>query len=104
MRAPELDGVRILDLPWTVQPGHPLVASYPRWGGDTGGFDMKRLYALGIDAFRISRELALRPDSRFELDGVTGRLTIDMGQGQAVFRRVETGTVYRDGLYEAVAF
>lgn len=102
--APELEGVRILDLPWTVQPDHPLVASYPRWGGDTGGFDMKRLYALGIDAFRIARELALRPTGSFELDGVTGRLSIDMGAAAPAFRRVETGTVYRGGVYETVAF
>ena len=65
---------------------------------------MKRLYALGIDAYRIARELAARPDSRFELDGVTGRLSIDMGAGAGGFRRVETGTVYRDGIYETVAF
>jgi len=100
--APELAGVRILDLPWTVQPEHPLVASYPRWGDTGDGYDMQRLYALGIDAFRIARELALRPNSSFELDGVTGRLSVDMGSGS--FRRVETGTVYRDGGFEAVAF
>lgn len=104
MTAPELEGVRILDLPWTVQPDHPLVVSYPRWGGDTGGFDMKRLYALGIDAYRIARELALRPTGSFELDGVTGRLFIDMGAPTPAFRRVETGTVYRGGLYEPAAF
>ena len=108
MNAPELAGVRILDLPWTVQPGHPLVASYPRWNSGSDGFDMQRLYALGIDAFRIARELALRPNSAFELDGVTGRLSINMdptaGAGAGAFRRVETGTVYRDGNFETVAF
>ncbi|MCC2972849.1 penicillin-binding protein activator [Massilia sp. IC2-476] len=102
--APELAGVRILDLPWAVQPEHPLVASYPRWGDTSNGYDMQRLYALGIDAFRIARQLALRPDGAFELDGVTGRLSVDMGAGASAFRRVETGTVYRDGAFEAVAF
>ncbi|VXC29091.1 penicillin-binding protein activator [Massilia sp. 9I] len=103
--APELAGVRILDLPWSVQPEHPLVASYPRWGDTSNGFDMQRLYALGIDAFRIARELALRPGAAFELDGVTGRLSVNMDAGAgASFRRVETGTVYRDGAFEAVAF
>ncbi len=103
--APELSGVRILDLPWTVQPEHPLVTSYPRWDAGTGGFDMQRLYALGIDAYRIARELALHPGSAFEIDGVTGRLSVDMGAGNAAFRRVETGTVYRDGgVFESVAF
>jgi outer membrane PBP1 activator LpoA protein len=103
--APELAGVRILDLPWTVQPDHPLVASYPRWNGPLEGFDLQRLYALGIDAFRIARELALRPNSAFQLDGVTGRLSVDMGNGAPSFRRVETGTVYRDGgQFETAAF
>ena len=103
--APELSGVRILDLPWTVQPEHPLVASYPRWGDASSGFDMQRLYALGIDAFRIARELALRPNGAFELDGVTGRLSVDMNAaGAPAFRRVETGTIYRDGVFEAAAF
>lgn len=106
MSAPELAGVRILDLPWTVQPENPLVASYPRWDSGAGGFDMQRLYALGIDAFRIAREVALRPSSAFELDGVTGRLSINMdaSAGASTFRRVETGTVYRDGSFETVAF
>ena len=105
LAAPELSGVRILDLPWTVQPEHPLVASYPRWDAGTGGFDMQRLYALGIDAYRIARELALRPGSAFQIDGVTGRLSVDMSSGSPAFRRVETGTVYRDGgVFESVAF
>ena len=80
------------------------MASYPRWGGATDGYDMQRLYALGIDAYRIARELALRPNGAFELDGVTGRLSVDMGSASPAFRRVETGTVYRDGSFEAVAF
>ncbi|WP_020654392.1 penicillin-binding protein activator [Massilia niastensis] len=103
--APELADVRILDLPWTVQPDHPLVSLYPRWGGDSNGFDMQRLYALGIDAYRIARELAQRPHGAFEIDGVTGRLSIDMGQSSPGFRRVESGVVYRDGgQFETVAF
>lgn len=103
--APELAGVRILDLPWNVQPDHPSVAVYPRWSGSSDGFDMQRLYALGIDAYRIARELAQRPNAAFELDGVTGRLSVDMGRSVPAFRRVETGVVYRDGgLFEQAAF
>ncbi|MBQ5962205.1 penicillin-binding protein activator [Massilia sp. ZL223] len=102
--APELAGVRILDLPWAVQPDHPSVSVYPRWSGNEG-VDTQRLYALGIDAFRIARELALRPGSVFEVDGVTGRLKIDMGGATPSFRRDETGVVYRDGgVFEQAAF
>jgi len=94
----ELVGVRILDLPWTVQADHPSVATYPSWSSGGQGLDLQRLYALGIDAYRIARELALRPTGAFELDGATGRLSIDMGQGARAFRRVETGVVVRDAM------
>ena len=92
----ELVGVRFLDLPWTVQPDHPAVAGYPRWSAGSQGLDPQRLYALGIDAYRIARELAQRPSGSFELDGATGRLSVNMGQGERAFRRVETGVVVRD--------
>ena len=92
----ELAGVRILDLPWTVQPDHPAVAGYPRWSSGSEALDLQRLYALGIDAFRIARELAQRPTGSFELDGATGRLSVNMGQGERAFRRVETGVVVND--------
>lgn len=92
----ELVGVRILDLPWAVQADQPSVAAYPRWSSGGDALDLQRLYALGIDAYRIARELAVRPTGAFELDGVTGRLSIDMGQGARAFRRVETGVVVRD--------
>ncbi|TXG01748.1 penicillin-binding protein activator [Massilia arenae] len=92
----ELVGVRFLDLPWTVQPDHPAVAGYSRWSAGSQGLDPQRLYALGIDAFRIARELAQRPTGSFELDGATGRLAVNMGQGDRAFRRVETGVVVRD--------
>lgn len=94
----ELVGVRILDLPWTVQANHPSVSTYPSWSSGGQGLDLQRLYALGIDAYRIARELALRPTGSFELDGATGRLSVDMGQGARAFRRVETGVVVRDAM------
>jgi outer membrane PBP1 activator LpoA protein len=98
---PELDGVRLLDLPWQVQRDHPAVMSYPRpiaEAGRTQNADMERLYALGIDAFRVAREIALRPASRFEIDGVTGRLAIGFGQGPASFERIEQGVQYQGGV------
>jgi outer membrane PBP1 activator LpoA protein len=100
--SPELDGIRLLDLPWTVQPDHPQVMVYPR-PVDTDSLDMQRLYALGIDAFRVARELAQRPGSDFELDGVTGRLSVRMNNGAWTLRRDEAAAVYRDGIgFEAV--
>jgi outer membrane PBP1 activator LpoA protein len=94
---PELDNVRLLDLPWQVQRDHPAVMIYPQPEGASNA-DMERLYALGIDAFRIAREIALRPGRRFRLDGVTGQLTVDFGQGPSYFERIELPAVYQNGV------
>lgn len=99
---PELDGIRLLDLPWTVQPDHPQVMVYPR-PLDADSLDMQRLYALGIDAFRVAREVAQQPGMPFELDGVTGRLSVKVNNGAYALRRQEAAAVYRDGIgFEAV--
>ena len=98
--APELDGVRLLDLPWQVQRDHPAVMVYPRplpGGAHTPSADLERLYALGIDAFRVAREIALHPASSFHLDGVTGRLAVSFGRGPARFERTEQSAMYRAG-------
>ncbi len=95
--APELDGVRLVDLPWNVLPDHPQVMAYPRLL-DTGQLlDMQRLYALGIDAFRVAREMAQRPGQPFRLDGVTGRLAVDPTREGVRFHRNQAQVVYRDG-------
>jgi outer membrane PBP1 activator LpoA protein len=96
----ELDGVRMLDLPWQVQPDHPAAMAYPRRAGENRAApDMDRLYALGIDAYRVAREMALHPGQAITLDGVTGQLKI---QPQAPrFERSELPVIYRGGLFEA---
>jgi outer membrane PBP1 activator LpoA protein len=95
-----LDGTRLLDLPWLLQPDHPAVMTYarpePARPGERNA-DMERLYALGIDAFRIAREIALHPAARFELDGVTGRLSVSFGQGPARFERAGQAAIYENG-------
>jgi outer membrane PBP1 activator LpoA protein len=103
MAMAELDGLRLLDLPWEVHPDHPAVMVYPRWTAAARTLDLDRLYALGIDAFRVARELALHPDGSFAMDGVTGRLQVSFGRGQAArFERVEPAAVYRGGAFKLV--
>lgn len=101
LQGAELDGIRLLDLPWQVQRDHPAVMTYPRpEPRDEARLsaDMERLYALGIDAFRVAREVARKPGQPIVLDGVTGQLNIEMGNGPAKFRRVEPTAVYRNGV------
>ena len=70
----DLADVRFLDMPWLLQPEDPAVMAFPR-PGYHNALELDRLYALGIDAFRLA--LALlggKPDT--PIDGMTGRLTL----------------------------
>ena len=76
--ARELNRVRFTDMPWLLQPDHAAVMVYPRAQyGDAVDFD--RLYAFGIDAFRIGLEL-FRQTANPVIDGVTGRIRLDADQ------------------------
>ena len=76
--ARDLNLVHFVEMPWLVQPDHPAVMIYPRAGfGDA--IDLDRLYALGIDAFRIGLEL-LRNTPDPSLDGVTGQIRLTRDQ------------------------
>ncbi|WP_211442463.1 penicillin-binding protein activator [Collimonas humicola] len=96
----ELNGVRLVDIPWQVQPDHPAVMVYPRQeaaAGQPRNADLERLYALGIDAFRIAREVAAR-NNVFQIDGVTGKLNVRFGVGAPSFERVEPAAIYQNGV------
>jgi outer membrane PBP1 activator LpoA protein len=66
--------------------------------------DMARLYALGIDAFRVARGIALHPDAPFVIDGVTGRLTVsvDADTHQLRLERREAAATVRGGGFDLV--
>ena len=80
-----LDGVRLVEMPWQVEPANPAVMAYTRSLKDFPHVELQRLYALGIDAFRIAREILSGQDA-FELDGVTGRLLVDARRDPRVAR------------------
>jgi len=105
-RRPELEGVRLIDIPWQLQPDNVAVGRYPRLAraeNERPNPDLARLYALGIDAFRVAHEIA-QQHSGFDLDGVTGRLSVNMVTGGAsYFQRQETQAVYQDGLPVPIA-
>jgi outer membrane PBP1 activator LpoA protein len=99
-RMPEMNGVRLLDMPWQLQPDHPAVMVYPRLvvpADQKRSPDMERLFALGIDAYRVAREIALNRPA-FDIDGVTGRLKVNFGRGGTRLQRLETRAVFKDGV------
>lgn len=103
-RPKELDGIRLLDIPWQLQADHPAVMVYPRPAINAEqkrSADLERLYALGIDAYRVAREIAFKRTS-FELDGVTGKLKVNFAAGTPHFERTEQPAIYRDGSVTAV--
>ena len=76
--ARELNLVHFVEMPWLLQPDHPAVMIYKRVEfGDA--IDLDRLYALGIDAFRIGLEL-LRNTADPAIDGVTGQIRLTRDQ------------------------
>src|SRR3990172_6082002 len=92
LAARDLNLVRFVDMPWLLQADHPAVMIYPPpQFGDLVEFD--RLYALGIDAFRIGLEL-LRLSPEPGVDGVTGRIRLTRDHQ---FVRELTTAQYVDG-------
>lgn len=95
----DMNGTELVDIPWLLQADHPAVMVYPHMVAAPDqriGADLERLYALGIDAYRIVREVAAQ-HATFDIDGVTGRLRGQFGGPVASFRRTEQPAVYRDG-------
>jgi len=70
----DLNGVYFMDMPWLLQPDHPAVMAYGNLQLEKDK-DSTRLFALGIDAFRLMSHM-LRAHSPYEIgfDGVTGRI------------------------------
>ncbi|MGW8183007.1 MAG: penicillin-binding protein activator, partial [Burkholderiales bacterium] len=89
----DLAGVRFLDMPWLLQPQHPAVMIYPRPPYREAA-DRERLYALGIDAFRVASAL-LAGNATMEIDGVTGRIKLAPDQQ---FARNLTAAQFNQGM------
>lgn len=70
----DLAGVNFVDMPWLLDPRHAAVMIYPR-PNPRGTADLERLYALGIDAWRVA-QLLLAGARDIRLDGVTGQLSL----------------------------
>jgi outer membrane PBP1 activator LpoA protein len=89
----DLADVRFVDMPWMLQPDHAAVMIYPRSTAPLSA-DMERLYALGIDAYRLLRILYDRDmTTAMPLDGVTGKIS----QYGHLFQREGVLAIMRQG-------
>lgn len=91
--ARDLDGVRVVEIPWLLTPDAPEFATIPRRDFDSDS--LARLYALGLDAYRIAASFANGPPLHFDLDGATGHVAL--GSGREFEREGKLG-VYRGGV------
>lgn len=101
-RLNDLEGVLLLDVPWQLQADHAAVMAYPHLPpipDQRRSADIERLYALGIDAYRVAHNIALK-QTDFQLDGVTGKLVVRFGDGPAYFDRIMQTAIYRDGMVQ----
>jgi len=73
----DLNGVMFVDMPWLLLPDHPAVLSYAHPDAGLLPMDMQRFYALGIDAYRIALDLIRTSETMTDIDGVTGRISLD---------------------------
>jgi outer membrane PBP1 activator LpoA protein len=74
----DLDDVRLVDLPWLITPEAPEFANIPRREFPSAALD--RLYALGLDAYRVARVFAAGAPDRLDLEGATGHVTLIEGR------------------------
>jgi outer membrane PBP1 activator LpoA protein len=89
----DLSDIRFVDMPWLLQIDHPAVMSYAR-ANPPLPVDYDRLYALGIDAFRLIQLLrGGKVYSALPLDGVTGQILLR----EHTFQRIATPAVILNG-------
>lgn len=90
----DLNNTYFMDMPWLLQPEHPAVMIYPR-PPQTLEPDMERLYALGIDAFRLLQVMINNTFlTELPLDGVTGQISLS---GNHQFQRKAIPAQIRQG-------
>jgi outer membrane PBP1 activator LpoA protein len=90
--ARDLDDVRVVEIPWLLTPNAAEFNGMPRREFDSAA--LARLYALGLDAFRVAAAFKDGPPERFELDGATGHISLAPGRQ---FVREGKLAVYRNG-------
>lgn len=84
-----LAGTLFIDMPWFLMPDHPQAQGIARPASALSRAS-ERLYALGIDAFRLGKAVAsTKQTASIKLGGVTGEIRI--GKDGSVNRELPTG-------------
>ena len=75
----DLEGLRFVDMPWVINRDQPIANLYADMENNWGSAfrSRTRLYALGIDAYRLSEKFSTLSSATPMPSGVTGQLSID---------------------------
>ena len=71
----DLDNVRFVEIPWLANAEGTAFATQKR--PEYPNPALERLYALGIDAFRVAQAFSAGRPARLEFDGATGHLSLE---------------------------
>jgi len=88
----DLDGLVLVEIPWIIAPDAAQFANLPKQEFPSAA--LMRLYALGLDAYRVARAFRDGPPERFMLEGATGQVTLVDGRQ---FAREGRFAVFRAG-------
>jgi outer membrane PBP1 activator LpoA protein len=86
----DLEGLVLVEIPWIITPD--AFANLPKQEFPNAA--LARLYALGLDAYRVARAFRDGPPERFVLEGATGRVTLVDGRQ---FAREGRFAIFRGG-------
>jgi outer membrane PBP1 activator LpoA protein len=90
--ARDLEDVRFVDVSWVVAPETAAFARLPRPDYSSAALD--RLYALGLDAYRVAEAFVEGPPDRLVFDGATGR--VELSDARQIAREGKVA-VFRGG-------
>jgi uncharacterized protein len=92
----DLVAVHFVDMPWIIDPENPDFSAF-RPSEEIGSAELQRLFALGLDAYRLVPLLAAHPAAgKILLDGATG--SISMTEGGVLVRELPSAQFRRDGV------
>jgi outer membrane PBP1 activator LpoA protein len=92
----DLVAVHFVDMPWMIDPDNPDFSAY-RPSEQDDNAELKRLFALGLDAYRLVPLLASHPAvGKKLLDGATG--SVSMTEGGVLVRELPSAQFRRDGV------
>lgn len=89
----DLNNIYFVDMPWLLQPDHPAAMIYPR-PDPPFSTELERLYAIGIDAFRLVQlMIGNQAGASMSLDGVSGNIRLE----NQIFQREPIYAIFMQG-------